>query len=112
MGKVLTTAATIKCSHQGTVQVPTAGQSLMQIDGKVVLVDGDLLGKPIAGCKLSPSTTTKPCTTTTSMIAGAATKMEAGGIAVLLETANGVTDSNPPGTWAVESAGQTAVEAT
>ena len=83
----------------------------MQIDGKFVLVDGDLLGKPIAGCTLSPSTNTKPCTTTTSMIAGAATTMEAGGIAVLLEIANGVTDSAPPGTWSVQAAGQTAVEA-
>ena len=54
----------------------------------------------------------KPCTTTASMILGTATTMEAGGLAVLLETAKGVTDGSPPGTWSVQDAGQSSVEAT
>ena len=112
MPKALTTAATIKCSHQGTVTVPSAGQSVLEIEGSPALVVGDLVGKSIAGCTLTPSTSTKPCTTTTSMIVGAAMTLEAGGQAVLLDTAQGVTDSNPPGTWSVQAAGQSSVEAT
>jgi hypothetical protein len=104
MPKVLTTAAQIKCSHQGTVTIPSAGQSVLEVEGNPVLVLGDLVGKSIA-CPFAQ----KPCTTTTSMILGAATTMEAGGKAVLLETAMGATDS---GTWSVQDAGQSSVEAT
>jgi hypothetical protein len=111
MPKVLTTAATIKCSHQGTVQASSAGQSVLEIEGSPALVLGDLVGKPISSCTLSPSTTTKPCTSTTSMIAGAATAMTAGGTAVLLDSAQGLTDSTPPGTFSVQAAGQSSVEA-
>ena len=110
MPKVLTTAATIKCSHQGDVQASSAGQSQLEIDGKPALVDGDLVGKQIAGCKLPTSQSTKPCMSTTSMLVGAATKLEAGGKPVLLETATGLTDSTPPGTWMVQDAGQSSVE--
>jgi hypothetical protein len=46
------------------------------------------------------------------MIVGDAQTMEAGGLAVLLETAQGLTDSTPPGTWSVQDAGQSSVEAT
>jgi archaellum component FlaF (FlaF/FlaG flagellin family) len=112
MPKVLTTAAQIKCSHQGTVTVSSAGQSVVEVDGSSVLVMGDLVGKSVSGCTLTPSQNSKPCTTTTSMIVGAATRMEAGGNAVLLETATGLTDSTPPGTWSVQDAGQSSVEAT
>jgi hypothetical protein len=112
MPKVLTTAAQIKCSHQGTVTVSSAGQSVLEVDGNSVLVLGDLVGKSVSGCTLTPSQSTKPCTTTTSMIVGDAQTMEAGGMAVLLETAQGLTDSTPPGTWSVQDAGQSSVEAT
>lgn len=112
MPKVLTTAATIKCSHQGTVTVPSAGQSVLEVEGSPVLVLGDLVGKSISGCTLTPSQSTKPCVSTTSMIVGDATTVEAGGMAVLLETAQGLTDSTPPGTWSVQAAGQSSVEAT
>ena len=111
MPKVLTTAAKIQCSHQGMVQVPSAGQSVLQVDGNPALVTGDLVGKSIAGCTLTPSTTTKPCTSTASMLIGAATLMEVGGKSVLLDTATGITDSTPPGTWSVQAAGQSSLEA-
>jgi hypothetical protein len=111
MPKVLTTGATVKCSHQGTVQVSSAGQSVMEIGDKPVLVTGDLEGKSISGCKLTASTSTSPCVSTTSMLIGAATRMQAGGKFVLLDTAMGLTDSTPPGTWSVEAAGQSKVEA-
>jgi hypothetical protein len=110
MPKVLTTGATVKCSHQGTVQVSSAGQSVLEIAGKPALVMGDLVGKSISGCTLTPSTSTKPCTSTTSMIVGDASMMDAGGKAVLLDTATGLTDSTPPGTWSVEAAGQSKLE--
>jgi hypothetical protein len=112
MPKVLTTAATVKCVHQGTVTIPSAGQSVLEIESNSALVVGDLVGKTISGCTLSPSTSTKPCTSTTSMIVGDAATMEAGGMAVLLDTATGLTDSTPPGTWSVQAAGQSSVEAT
>jgi hypothetical protein len=111
MPSVVTAAATIKCSHQGTVQV-TATQQKLTVDGQPALVDGDLVGSPILGCK-QPVTPAggKPCMTTTSMILGAALKLKAGGKGVLLENANGLTDGVPPGTWSVESAGQTKLTA-
>jgi hypothetical protein len=111
MPKALTTGATVKCSHQGTVGPLAAGQAALKAGGAAVLVEGDLVGATIAGCTLSPSPSTTPCTATTSMLAGAATKLKAGGKAVLLETAKGLTNSVPPGTWSVESAGQSALEA-
>jgi archaellum component FlaF (FlaF/FlaG flagellin family) len=112
MPKMLTTAAKVKCSHQGSVTITSAGQSVLEVDGNSVLVMGDLVGKTISGCTLTPSQSTKPCTSTTSMIVGDAQTVEAGGKAVLLETATGLTDSTPPGTWSVEDAGQSSVEAT
>jgi hypothetical protein len=45
------------------------------------------------------------------MLAGAAAKLEAGGQPVLLDTAQGITDSVPPGTWSVQSAGQSKLDA-
>jgi hypothetical protein len=112
MGKVLTTASTIKCSHQGTVSVSSAGQSDLQIDGNSALVVGDLVGVSISGCTNPSSSSSKQCATTTSMIVGDASTLEAGGKPVLLDTATGLTDSIPPGTWSVSDAGQSIVEAT
>jgi hypothetical protein len=114
MPKVLTTAAMVVCSHQGRLQIPSAGQSQLKVGTDFVLIDGDLVGKSISGCLNNPtpgSPSLKPCTSTTSMIAGAATKLKVGTSPVLLENANGMTDSVPPGTWSVQSAGQTKLEA-
>jgi hypothetical protein len=113
MPKVLTTQARVTCNHQGTVQVSSAGQSILKVDGVSVLVDGDLVGEPVTGCTNQPTPATpslKPCTTTSSMLVGASTKLKAGNKAVLLDSANGVTDSTPPGAWSVQSAGQTKLE--
>jgi hypothetical protein len=110
MPAVLTTVATVMCSHGGSVALATS-QHKLTIDGKPVLVDGDLAGATISGCTQPQSNTTAPCKSTTSMILGAASKLTAGGIGVLLDTANGLTDSLPPGTWSVASAGQAKVTA-
>jgi hypothetical protein len=114
MPKVLTTAATVVCSHQGRVQIPSAGQSKLKVGTDSVLVDGDLVGKTISGCLNNPTPANpsfKPCTSTTSMLAGTASKLKADSKAVLLENANGATDSTPPGTWSVQAPGQTKLEA-
>lgn len=113
MPKPLTTGATVVCSHQGRVQISSAGQSKLKVGTSSVLVDGDLVGKPISGCLNNPTPANpafKPCTSTTSMISGTATKLKAGGMAVLLDNAQGMTDSVPPGTWSVQAPGQTKLE--
>lgn len=113
MPKALTTGAMVVCSHQGRAQIPSAGQSKLKVGTAFVLVDGDLVGKSISGCLNNPTPANpsfKPCTSTTSMIAGAATKLKVGTSAVLLENANGMTDSVPPGTWSVQSPGQTKLD--
>jgi hypothetical protein len=110
MAAVLTTAATVMCSHGGTVQL-SASQHKLTVAGQPVLVDGDLVGATVSGCGQPSSQSTSPCMTTTSMIAGAALKLTAGGNGVLLKSANGITDSLPPGTWSVSDAGQSKLTA-
>jgi hypothetical protein len=110
MPKVLTAKAEVVCSHQGTVKV-AASQQRLKVGGSPALVMGDLEGKPIAGCTLSPSASTTPCTAVVSTAAGAATKLRAGNKPVLLDTATGITNSVPPGTWTVRSAGQATLDA-
>ena len=110
MPKVLTEGATVKCIHQGTVQV-SASQSKLKVGGKAVLVMGDLDGKPVSGCTNQGAPGQVPCTTTVAMSAGASTKLKVGGLAALLDTALGTTNSSPPGTFSVQAAGQTELAA-
>lgn len=107
MPSVLTTGSTVKCAHQGTVKL-TASQNKLKIGGKAVLVQGDLDGATISGCTTPSSQSSSPCKSVTSMIQGAATKLKVGGMAVLLDTAMGLTDGVPPAPmqWNVQSAGQ------
>jgi hypothetical protein len=116
MPKVLTTGSTLKCLHQGTVQL-VASQQQLKVDGQAVLVEGDLDGAAIQGCVTpnAPAATppTKPCMTVVSMASGAASKLKVGGKAVLLETAAGMTDGilpAPTNLWNVASAGQTKLD--
>jgi hypothetical protein len=104
MGKVLTTDAVIVCTHGGTIKASSAGQSLLEIDGKPVLVAGDLVNLTVSGCPFAQN----PCATTTSMTAGEATAMEIDGKAVLLESAKGDTSGGVP--WLVVSPGQSTLE--
>jgi hypothetical protein len=111
MAKVLTADAKVICSHPpgGTVQV-AASQHKLKIGGSPVLVMGDMEGKPISGCGNSgPSLT--PCTAVVSTLQGAASKLLAGSKPVLLDTATGITNSLPPGTWTVQAAGQSKLDA-
>jgi hypothetical protein len=110
MAKVLTADARVTCSHQGTVKV-AASQHKLKVDGRPVLVLGDMEGRKIDNCGLQPSTSTTPCTAVVSTARGAATKLRAGSKPVLLDTAIGITNSVPPGTWKVQSAGQSKLTA-
>lgn len=110
MPKALTAGARVVCTHQGTVTL-VAGQQTISVGRQPLLVLGDLDGKPIAGCTLAPSPSTAPCTATASMLIGAAAVLKVDGAPVLLENATGLTNSVPPGTWSVQSAGQTILEA-
>jgi hypothetical protein len=112
MAKVLTTAATVVCSHgsSGTVKVGD-GQAALKVDGNAVLVKDDVVGGTISGCTFASNTTTA-CKKAGLMSAGEATKLKVNGKAVLLANATGATDSSPPGTWSVQKAGQTKLDAT
>ena len=109
MPAVLTTGSTVQCSHQAPVTLK-ASKSKLKAAGNPVLVASDLTGATIVGC---PNTGPglKPCTTTQSPVAGVATKLSVGGQPVLLETATGATDGNPPATWSVKTAGQSVLKA-
>ena len=110
MPKVLTAQAQVTCIHHGTVQVAASQQSFTA-GGSPVLVMGDMEGKAISGCTLPASTSTTPCSAVVATIAGVSTMLSAGSSPVLLDTAKGVTNSVPPGTWQVQSAGQTMLDA-
>jgi hypothetical protein len=110
MAKVLTAMALVTCSHQGTVKV-AASQRTLKAEGSPVLVMGDMEGKPIVGCTLAPSPSTTPCSAVVSTVSGVATKLSVGSKPVLLKGAIGFTNSIPPGTWQVRSAGQTKLDA-
>jgi hypothetical protein len=113
MPAVLTTASTLKCAHGGTITV-TASQQLLTAAGNPALVQADLAAASIAGCTNTvTSLSQKPCLKITSLLVGASTTLAVNGQAVLLETAQGLTDAAPPRPvlWQVVTAGQTVLEA-
>ena len=110
MPAVLTTAATLKCSHGGTLQV-SASNSQLEADGKPVLVEADLLAATVPDCpNKNTSAGQTPCLTVTVLL-GKSLNLTVAGQPVLLESATGLTTSVPPGTWSVSSAGQSLLEA-
>jgi hypothetical protein len=115
MPRALTEGSTLVCLHLGTVQL-TAGQSKLRVNGERVLIEGDLSGAMIAGCKTvaDPNSKTAPCLSISSVINGVATKLKVSGQRVLLETITGLTDgtlSGTPQSWSVQSAGQSKLQA-
>jgi hypothetical protein len=109
MPAVLTVGSTVLCSHGGTFTF-SAGHDLLTVDGQAVVRQSELQNAVIAGCaNVGPNL--QPCLAIQSVTAGLAQKLTVGDEAVALETATGLTNSKPPGTWNVTSAGQIKLEA-
>ena len=109
MPAVVTTGSTVQCSHRATVTLK-ASQSKLKAAGNPALVASDMAGATVVACpNIGPGL--KPCTTTLSVLTGLATKLSVDGQPVLLEGATGPTDSTPPATWSVTTAGQTVLKA-
>jgi hypothetical protein len=104
---VVTTNASIMCTHGGQVViVPRPGKLTSQTG--TVLCEPDLVGAGIIGCTQAPSATTKPCTSVVSMQPGSSSlKLSVGGRPAYLASLVGVTDGVPPATVTVASPGQT-----
>jgi hypothetical protein len=113
MPAVLTTASKLVCSHHGELKVQ-ASTSALSAGGSPVLVEADILAATVTGCtNTDANANEKPCLKVTSIIAGRSTTLTVSGQAVMLESAQGLTDAVPPQPvlWQVSSAGQRVLEA-
>jgi hypothetical protein len=112
MPLIVTTNATILCSHGGQV-VLAPHQTEAVIQGGSILCDPDLMGAPIAGCAQPASTSSKPCTTVVAVLPGStAPTVTVGGRPAYTSALTGMTDGVPPGTISVVDPGQTVASAT
>jgi hypothetical protein len=84
-GQVLTTATVASCPHGGQATF-AASQSAVTIDGSSALMATDTT--TIAGCPFMIGNTPSPCTTVQWQ--RPATRVNAGGSAVLLDTSTGL----------------------
>jgi hypothetical protein len=110
MPKLVTTGATILCSHGGKVTL-TPGQTTVSIQGGAVLCEPDLVGAPIVGCAQPATPSSKPCTTVASTTPGSSSpRVSVGGRPVYLDTLSGLTDGVPPGTIRLGDPGQSVAE--
>lgn len=101
MPNVLTTTSRVLCgpdtgNHGG--RVATASAAKLTVAGNPVLLRSGIGPSLSAPCKTPASSPSKPCTAVTSIVAGGAVKLTAGGSAVMLDTLAGTTDGNPIGT--------------
>lgn len=94
--KIITEKTDLRCAHGGKVSGLFSTAPFVKINGASVLVDGDLLLKPIVGCP-NMSATIKPCFLNLSMNTGKSSFIKVNGRSVLLENATGITDGTPPG---------------
>jgi hypothetical protein len=103
MANVLTTASTIKCAHGGQV-TPLMSTAKLTVSGKPVL-----LANQVSGWVIPPGTCSQvgtgrtPCTSVTSYSQGAAGKLTAGGVPVLLDSGIGMTNGAPVNTVTVSA---------
>ena len=109
--KILNLAADLRCDHSNGVVKTTAAQSLVTIDGRPVLVEGDPVGRPIVGCP-NAGAMIKPCTSSLAATGGYSDFLSIDGRRVCLDTVTGLTDGTPPGIvqYKVVSPGQNWVE--
>jgi hypothetical protein len=119
MAMVVVKGAIIKCSHGGQLKL-SSGDSKLEVDGSGAVTSGMEAGLAfapggpdvVAPCPYTtPAGVTSPCSSTTPATQGTSTKLTVGGMAVLLDSAQGQTINVPPGTWSVTNAGQSKLEA-
>ena len=79
----------------------------MTIDQHRVLIEGDPVGRPIAGCTFA-APGNPPCLLTLAVKKGYSSFVTIGGRPVCLDTVTGLTNGFQPGTWnyKVKNAGQ------
>jgi hypothetical protein len=121
--KILVAGAVLECSHGGQIRIDS-GNDKLKVGGKAALTAGMEAGLAFAASDMPPMPNQLvPCPITTPapkgapcvtspLQSGSAAKLNVGGTAVLLDSANGQTiNAISPGTWRVSSAGQTKMEA-
>ena len=94
MASVLTMNATIECSHKGSV-TPSSSAKL-KVDGKSVLLKDSVNGKSVsATCTNKDASKSQTQCKTATVTGTLASKLKAGGQAVLLDPLVATTDSTP-----------------
>jgi hypothetical protein len=97
MMRVLTEDALVVCKHElGTVQIRST-QNWFTIEGRRVLVENNLEGRPIKSCP-NIGATIKPCQLTLRVQEGYSAFVRVDGKPICLDTVSGLTDGTPPGT--------------
>ncbi len=104
---LLTEDAVLICKHALGVVGIVAGQQLVTVAGRKLLIDNDPESRPITGCP-NVGATIKPCVSTLPVQVGYSDLMRINGRRVCLDTVTGITDGTPPGTvkYNVKAAGQ------
>jgi hypothetical protein len=92
-------SSVLTCIHMGRI-VSQAAERWISVSGAPVLVETDVLGRPVVACP-NVSTNTKPCTSTMPPLAGPSLFVRVGGRRVLTSSLTGLTDGVPPGTYRV-----------
>jgi len=108
---LMTEDALVVCTHELGIVGIVAGQTLVTIGRRKVLVEIDPQGRPIGGCpNVGPSI--KPCLTTLVVKEGYSSLLRINGKRVCLDTVTGFTDGTPPGVvkYKVNNPGQNLVE--
>lgn len=91
--------STVSCGHApGDVQ--TAGVAKLQVNGVSVLLERSVVGKTVSGCSTPATSSSTPCSSVLSVTQGTSTKLQVGGLPVLLQTLKGTTAGTPPGSLA------------
>ena len=104
MGAVLTTAASITCTHGGHVSLSSG--SKLKVHGNQVLTQADVSGWSFIGC-VPTKQGDSPCTSV-STIAPTASKLKAGGSPVIL---SGTASSNGSPPTLAESGSDSSLQA-
>ncbi len=86
----------VTCGHWPG-DVATAGVAKLRVNGVAVLLEASVVGKTVTGCGTVGASdmsgpTAKPCTSVASIMLGKSTKLQVGGLPVLLDTLTGTTD--------------------